>query len=149
MLELRLLRENAIIPTAAHEHDAGVDLCACLDEPVSIFPGEQCLIPTGIAIHLPPLVAGLILPRSGLARNHCLTVGNSPGLVDAGYHGEIIVLLRSFAKSGQSRPFVVEHGMRIAQLVLTPIVRYPFSVVENFTVVSKRGEKGFGSTGIA
>ena len=148
-IELKLIRPNAIIPVAAHEHDAGVDLCACLDVPVSIFPGQQVAIPTGIAISLPPLVAGLILPRSGLAKKHYLTVGNSPGVIDTGYHGEIVVLLRSFAKSGQTRPFVVEHGMRVAQLVLVPIVRYPFLRVEEFTIESERGEAGFGSTGIA
>jgi dUTP pyrophosphatase len=149
MLELKLVRPNAIIPTAAHAHDAGVDLCACLDEPVEIYPGQQVAVPTGLAISLPPLVAGLILPRSGLARNSFLTVGNSPGLVDCGYSGEIIVLLRSFARSGQTRPYIINHGDRIAQLVLTPIVRYPFAVVDSFTVVSERGENGFGSTGIA
>lgn len=149
MLEIKLLRHNAQIPVSAHEHDAGFDLCACIDKPVEIYPGQQVAVPTGIAVSLPPLVAGLILPRSGLAKNHYLTVGNSPGLIDSGFHGEIIVLLRSFAKSGRLPPYVVEHGDRIAQLVLTPIVKYPFVAVDEFTIESERGESGFGSTGTA
>lgn len=148
MLEIKLLKPNAIVPTAAHELDAAVDLYACLDEPVQIYAGQQHPIPTGIAIALPPTVAGLVIPRSGLAKNHRLTLGNPPGLIDPCYRGEIIVLLRSFARHGESKPYVVKHGDRIAQLMLVPIVRYPFEVVTEFTSTSKRGANGFGSTGV-
>jgi dUTP pyrophosphatase len=148
MLEIKLLRSNAIVPTAAHTEDAAVDLFACLDEPVQIYPGEQVAIPTGIAISLPPCVAGMIMPRSGLARKHKLTISNPPGLIDPGYHGEVIVLLRSFAYHGNAPPYVVQHGDRIAQLLLVPVLRYPFEIVTEFTSTSERGANGFGSSGV-
>ena len=148
-IEIKLVRQGAKIPVSAHQNDAGVDLCACIEESVKIYPGAQVAIPTGIALSLPPLMAALVLPRSGLAKNHCLTVGNAPGLIDTGYHGEIVVLLRSFAKSGKAPAFVVNPGDRIAQLVLVPILRYPFIQVNEFAVESERGENGFGSSGIS
>lgn len=147
-IPLKLLHACAKVPVAAHDNDAGVDLYACLDNPVTIYPGEQKAIPTGIAISLPPQVAGMVLPRSGLARHHKLTLGNPPGLIDPGYFGEIMVLLRSFGRHGNTPPYIVNHGDRIAQLVLVPIVRYPFQVVESFDVTSDRDTGGFGSTGI-
>ncbi|MBK5218288.1 MAG: dUTP diphosphatase [Thermoleophilia bacterium] len=135
------LKEGAILPTRAHEGDAGLDLYAC--EAAHIGPGERWGVGTGIALEIPAGHAGLVLPRSGLAREHGITLVNSPGLIDAGYRGEVRVLLLN---ADPAEVFRVEPGDRIAQLVLTPIaVAEP--VEASAITDSARGEGGFGSSG--
>ena len=115
MIELPVarLRDDAILPSQAYEGDAGLDLAAC--ERLELGPGERGVVGTGIAVAIPEGWAGLVLPRSGLAAKHGLTVVNSPGLIDSGYRGEVMVILLN---TDEREPFVVEPGMRIAQLVL-------------------------------
>lgn len=136
------LRDDAHLPRRAHDDDAGWDLIA-VDAHV-LAPGARALIPTGIAIALPEGTAGLIVPRSGLARDHGIGVVNAPGLIDAGYRGEIGVLL---VNHDLASTFPVEAGMRIAQLVVVDLPRVTF-VEHEALPVSTRGDGGFGSTGV-
>jgi dUTP pyrophosphatase len=135
------LKDNAVLPTRAHEGDAGLDLYAC--EAAHIGPGERWGVGTGIAVEIPPGHAGLILPRSGLAREHGIGVVNSPGLIDCGYRGEVRVLLLN---TDPAETFRVEPGDRIAQLLVTPIAT-PEPVVADSLAESARGGGGFGSSG--
>jgi dUTP pyrophosphatase len=139
-LPIRRLREDAVLPERAYAGDAGLDLTAC--ERHELGPGERATVGTGLAVAIPQGHAGFVQPRSGLAARHGLTVVNSPGLVDAGYRGEIrVVLLNTDARE----PFTVEPGMRIAQLVIVPVVLpEPREVTE--LPASERGERGFGSS---
>jgi dUTP pyrophosphatase len=135
------MREEATLPTRAHEGDAGLDLHAC--EAAHIGPGERWSIATGIAVEIPEGHAGLVLPRSGLAREHGIAIVNSPGLIDSGYRGEISVLLLN---NDPAETFRVEPGDRIAQLVIAPVV--PAEPVEAESLAeSARGDGGFGSSG--
>jgi dUTP pyrophosphatase len=135
------LKPDAILPTRAHEGDAGLDLYAA--EEAHMGPGERWGVGTGIAVEIPAGHAGLVLPRSGLAREHGITLVNSPGLIDAGYRGEVRVLLLN---TDPAETVKIEVGARIAQLVLTPIVLA--EPVESTTLSeSARGEGGFGSSG--
>lgn len=142
-MELRVtrLREDACLPARAHEGDAGLDLCAA--DAASIAPGERASVGTGVAVAIPPGHAGLVLPRSGLAARHGITIPNSPGLIDTGYRGELRVLLLN---ADASEPFEISPGDRIAQLVVTP-----FAEVEPVEVdaldETARGLAGFGSSG--
>jgi dUTP pyrophosphatase len=135
------LQADAVLPTRAHEGDAGLDLYAC--EKAHIGPTERCSVGTGVAVEIPDDHAGLVLPRSGLARNHGITLANSPGLIDAGYRGEIRVLLLN---TDPAETFHVEPGDRIAQLVISPIALAEPSEVEALAD-SVRGDGGFGSSG--
>jgi dUTP pyrophosphatase len=142
-VELRVarLREEARLPGRAHDGDAGLDLHAC--EAAHIGPGERWSVPTGIAVEIPEEHAGLVLPRSGLAREHGISVVNSPGLIDAGYRGEVSVLLLN---TDPAETFRVEPGDRIAQLVIVPVaIAEP--VEASSLAESARGEGGFGSSG--
>ncbi len=131
----------AVMPTRAHPGDAGLDLYAT--EGAHLGPGERWSVGTGIAIEIPAGHAGLVLPRSGLAREHGIALVNSPGLIDAGYRGEVRVLLLNTDPAETVR---IEAGARIAQLVLTPIVEAePVEVTE--LSESSRGDGGFGSSG--
>ena len=142
-IQLRILNEKARPPRYETPGSAGMDLRACLDAPLTLEPGETRLIHTGIALHIAdPELAAVILPRSGLGHKHGVVLGNLVGLIDSDYQGEIMM---SCWNRGQ-KPFVIEHGMRVAQLVLLPIKRAHFEVVENFTA-SHRGAGGFGHTG--
>jgi dUTP pyrophosphatase len=143
-LIFKKLRKNAVIPVRATSGSAGADLCACLDEPVTISAGETVLIPTGLATE-PELreVALLIYPRSGLASRYGISLANCVGVVDSDYRGEICVPLINNSRSA----FTVEHGMRIAQLVVTPVIFPEIITGENITD-TERGDGGFGSTGI-
>ena len=142
-IQLRILNPKARLPRYATEGSAGVDLCACLDEPLTLGPGETQLIHTGIALHIAdPGLAAVILPRSGLGHKHGVVLGNLVGLIDSDYQGEIMM---SCWNRGDT-PFILEDGMRVAQLVLLPVARSHFDVVEEFTA-SQRGEGGFGHTG--
>ena len=132
---------NAQLPEYAHANDAGMDLRAIA--PHTIPPGESALIPTGLAIELPPGTEAQVRPRSGLALKHAITVLNSPGTIDAGYRGEIGIILINHGK----QPFQVESGMKIAQMVIAPILQADIEEVAELSN-SPRGEGGFGSTGL-
>jgi dUTP pyrophosphatase len=134
------LREEGVLPVRAYPDDAGLDLAAC--EKVELAPGARAVVGTGLAVAIPPGHAGFVQPRSGLAAKHGITVVNSPGLVDAGYRGELKVVLLN---TDREEPFVVEPGMRIAQLVVVPIAT-PEAVEVTQLPASERGEKGFGSS---
>jgi dUTP pyrophosphatase len=139
--EVTRLRADARLPTRAHEGDAGLDLYAA--EPAHLAPGERVSVATGIAVAIPPDHAGLVLPRSGLANRHGITLPNAPGLIDSGYRGELRVLLLN---ADRTEAFEVSPGDRIAQLVVTP-----FAHAEPLEVASlddtSRGLAGFGSSG--
>ena len=131
------------LPRRSTDGSAGVDLRACLDEPLTLPPGECELIHTGIAIHLEDSgLAAVILPRSGLGHRHGIVLGNLVGLIDSDYQGELLI---SCWNRG-SEPFCIEPGERIAQLVVVPVVQAEFEVVESFAE-SARGAGGFGHTG--
>jgi len=135
------LAEGATLPNRAHEGDAGLDLYAV--EPAHIGPGERWSVGTGIAVEIPAGHAGLVLPRSGLAREHGIALVNGPGLIDAGYRGEVRVLLLN---TDPAEIFRVQAGDRIAQLVLTPVALAEPVEVEALSD-SARGDGGFGSSG--
>lgn len=135
---------NFPLPTRATDGSAGIDLRACIDEPLTIHPNETVLVGTGIAIHIADCnYAGLILPRSGLGHKHGIVLGNLVGLIDADYQGELMVSV--WNRSGQ--PFVLQPAERMAQYVVVPIARPDFVVVDEFDNTSARGAGGFGSTG--
>lgn len=135
--------DTIAFPEYATEGSAGLDLRACLDQPLTLQPGETELLKTGLAIHIEdPSLAAVILPRSGLGHKHGIVLGNLVGLIDSDYQGELMV---SCWNRGQT-PFTVEVGERIAQLVLVPVVQAEFEVVDSFES-SDRGAGGFGSTG--
>jgi dUTP pyrophosphatase len=142
-MELKVARldDGAVLPSRAHAGDAGLDLYAC--EAAHIGPGERWGVGTGIAVEIPEGHAGMVLPRSGLAREHGIALVNSPGLIDSGYRGELRVLLLN---TDPAETFKVEPGDRIAQLVITPIVLAEPVEVEA-PAESTRGDGGFGSSG--
>lgn len=142
-MELRVarLRDEAVLPSRAHEGDAGLDLYAC--EAAHVGPGERWSVGTGVAVEIPAGHAGLVLPRSGLAREHGIALVNAPGLIDAGYRGEVRVLLLN---TDPAETFRVEPGDRIAQLVVVPIALAEPVRVEALGD-SARGDGGFGSSG--
>lgn len=142
-MELRIakLRAEATVPRRAHEGDAGLDLYAC--EAAHLGPGERWSVGTGIAVEIPEGYAGLVLPRSGLARDHGIALVNSPGLIDAGYRGEVRVLLLN---TDPAEIFRLQAGDRIGQLVLVPIALAEPVEVEALAE-STRGDGGFGSSG--
>ena len=135
------LKEGAVLPTRAHAGDAGLDLYAC--EAAHIGPGERWSVGTGVAVEIPDGHAGLVLPRSGIARDHGIALVNSPGLIDAGYRGELRVLLLN---TDPAETFRVAAGDRIAQLVVAPIA-LPEPVEAPELAESSRGDGGFGSSG--
>ena len=137
---MKRLHDGATLPTRAYEHDAGLDLAAC--EKVELGPGERAAVGTGLAVAIPEGHAGFVQPRSGLAASHGITVLNTPGLVDAGYRGELKVVLLN---TDRTEPFVVEPGMRIAQLVVVPVALPEPREVDELPD-TERGEKGFGSS---
>ena len=140
---VEVLITASVLPTYAHPGDAGADLHAA--EARILAPGERGLIGTGVSIALPDGFAAFVVPRSGLAAKHGITVVNSPGTVDAGYRGEIKVCLLN---TDATAPFAIEVGDRIAQLIVVPVSRAVFVPVERLPG-SHRGEGGFGSTGVA
>jgi dUTP pyrophosphatase len=139
-LQVKRLHDGATLPTRAYEGDAGLDLAAC--ERVELGPGERAAVPTGLTVAIPDGHAGFVQPRSGLAARHGITVLNTPGLVDAGYRGELKVVLLN---TDRTERFVVEPGMRIAQLVVVPVAFPELKEVSELPA-SERGEKGFGSS---
>jgi dUTP pyrophosphatase len=139
-LPIRRLRADAVIPERAYEGDAGLDLSAC--ERVELGPGERAVIGTGLAVAIPEGHAGFVQPRSGLASRHGITIVNTPGLVDSGYRGELRVVLLN---TDREQAFVVEPGMRIAQLVVVPVSEPEPIEVEELPA-TERGVRGFGSS---
>ncbi|HEY3729448.1 MAG TPA: dUTP diphosphatase [Solirubrobacteraceae bacterium] len=142
-MTLRVLRldPRAKLPTRAHPDDAGLDLYAL--ESAALEPGERASVATGIAVEIPPGQAGLVLPRSGLAARHGISLVNAPGLIDAGYRGELRVLLLNTDRQAR---FDLNAGDRIAQLVLVKI-EDPAAVEVQALEASERGAGGFGSSG--
>ncbi|WP_318515785.1 dUTP diphosphatase [Photobacterium leiognathi] len=131
------------LPAYATEGSAGLDLRACLDEALTVAPGETHLVPTGLAIHIgDPSLAATILPRSGLGHKHGIVLGNLVGLIDSDYQGQLMV---SVWNRGETT-FTIEPGDRIAQLVFLPVVQAQFNIVEYFNS-TERGEGGFGHSG--
>jgi dUTP pyrophosphatase len=139
-LPIRRLRPDAALPARAYTGDAGFDLAAC--ERVELGPGERAMVPTGLAVAIPEGYAGFVQPRSGLAARNGLTIVNTPGLVDSGYRGELQVILLN---TDRERSFVVEPGMRIAQLLVVPVAELELEEVEELPA-SERGVRGFGSS---
>ena len=134
------LRPDAVVPTRAYAGDAGLDLASC--ERVELAPGARALVGTGLAVAIPDGYAGFVQPRSGLAAKHGISIVNTPGLVDSGYRGELrVALLNTDARE----TFVVEPGMRIAQLVVMPVPEVEPVVVDELPE-SERGVRGFGSS---
>jgi dUTP pyrophosphatase len=141
-LLIRRLRPDAVIPERAYGGDAGLDLAAV--ERTELAPGERAVVGTGLAVAIPDGYAGFVQPRSGLAARHGITIVNTPGLVDSGYRGELrIILLNTDARER----FVVERGMRIAQLVVVPVPEFELLEVDELPA-SERGVRGFGSSAL-
>jgi dUTP pyrophosphatase len=134
------LRPDAVVPERAYSGDAGLDLAAC--ERVTLRPGERAVVPTGVAVAIPEGHAGFVQPRSGLAARSGITIVNAPGLIDSGYRGEVRVILLN---TDREQTFVVEPGMRIAQLVVLPVPEIEPVVVDELPA-SERGVRGFGSS---
>ena len=143
-VELRFLRlhHGAQLPAYQSENAAGLDLHACLEASVTISPGDIVMIPCGFAMAIPHGYEAQVRPRSGLATKHGIGMPNSPGTVDSDYRGEMKVPLVNLGRA----PFVVEHGMRVAQMVIAPVARATVCVVEELDGTA-RGVGGFGSTG--
>lgn len=141
-IEIKKLRENAIVPQYATEHAAGMDLSACIDEPVTIAPGERAIIPTGIAIALPSGYEAQVRGRSGLAAKHGILPANGVGTIDSDYRGEIGVI----TLNSSNEAFTVEPGMRIAQMVIARYETIRWDEVDELDETA-RGIGGFGSTG--
>jgi dUTP pyrophosphatase len=139
-LAFQRLRDDAVVPTRPYSGDAGLDLAAC--ERVELGPGERAMVGTGLAVAIPDGYAGFVQPRSGLATKHGISIVNTPGLVDSGYRGELLVNL---VNTDRHAPFVVEPGMRIAQLVVVPLPEVELVEVDELPA-SERGVRGFGSS---
>lgn len=146
-IQLRVLDERLgrdyPLPDYATQGSAGIDLRACIDLPLLVEPGQTELIPTGIAIHIKdPELAAIILPRSGLGHKHGIVLGNLVGLIDSDYQGQVLI---SCWNRGY-QPFTIDPGLRLAQMVIVPVVQVEFDVVRDFDS-STRGDGGFGHTG--
>jgi dUTP pyrophosphatase len=144
-LDVKILDERmrSQLPAYATSGSAGLDLRACIDEPLTLRPGDSALVPTGLAIHVgDPGLAAVIIPRSGLGHKHGIVLGNLVGLIDSDYQGQVFVSCWNRGKD----TFVVNPMERIAQLVVIPVVQVELNVVESFDE-SARGAGGFGSTG--
>jgi|TARA_B110000263_G_C15139898_1_gene432896 dUTP pyrophosphatase len=141
-VKYKKIREHAIVPSYQSEHAAGMDLYSANEDPITIDPGEIALIPLGFAMALPDNYEAQVRPRSGLGTKFGVTLPNAPGTIDADYRGEVSVPLINHGKE----PFVVETNMRIAQMIVAPVVQASFEVVEELDE-TLRGAGGFGSTG--
>ena len=141
-IPVKILREGAILPAYGSVEAAGADLYACLEAPVTIEPGKTAFIPTGIAMAVPVGCAGLIYARSGLACKRGLAPANKVGVIDSDYRGEILVALHNHGAEAQT----VEHGERVAQMVITPVLTPAYEVADSLSE-TERNAGGFGSTG--
>jgi dUTP diphosphatase len=139
-LAIQRLREEAVVPARAYAGDAGLDLAAC--ERTELAPGERAVVGTGLAVAIPDGYAGFVQPRSGLAARHGISVVNAPGLIDSGYRGEVRVVLLN---TDRAEPYIIEPGMRIAQLVVLPVPALELVEVDELPE-SERGVRGFGSS---
>jgi dUTP pyrophosphatase len=146
MLKLKIVRlnQNAVMPAYATSHAAGMDVAACLDETVTVAPFSTALVPTGFAIELPEGYEAQLRPRSGLALRHMISLPNTPATIDADYRGEVKVILINYGKE----PFMVKHGDRIAQMVVSRVDRVVLEEVGQLSE-TPRGEGGFGHTGVS
>ncbi len=148
MIELKVISAEILaygIPTTETSGAAGYDLRACLKAPITVYPESSMSVPTGVAVHIKDKnLAGFVMPRSGLAAKHRVTLQNAVGLIDSDYQGELKVLIRNEG----DRPFIINPGDRIAQLVFVPVVHPVLAVVTDFGTDSVRGSSGFGSTGV-
>jgi len=140
-LPIQRLRDGAVVPERAYEGDAGLDLAAC--ERVELAPGERAIVGTGLAVAIPEGYAGFVQPRSGLADRHGISIVNSPGLIDSGYRGELKVILLN---TDRWKPFVIEPGMRIAQLVVLAVPELELLELDELPA-TERGVRGHGSSG--
>ena len=140
-LPIQRLREDAIVPGRAYEGDAGLDLAAC--DTVELAPGERAIVGTGLAVAIPEGYAGFVQPRSGLADRHGISIVNAPGLIDSGYRGELKVILLN---TDATHSFVVEPGMRIAQLVVLEVPELELVETDELPA-TERGARGHGSSG--
>lgn len=148
-IELKVLDsrigDSIPLPHYATDGSAGLDMRACIDEPLSVAPGETVLVPTGLAIHIAdPLLAAVLLPRSGLGHKHGLVLGNLTGLIDSDYQGQVFIS----CWNRSAKAYEIEPAERIAQMVFVPVEQVKFEVVTEFGD-SERGEGGFGHTGVA
>ena len=141
-VNIKKLSENAVIPTYGSEYSAGADLYACIEDKVTLLPGETKLIKTGLAIEVPVGYGAFIYARSGLATKRGLAPANKVGVVDSDYRGEVMVALHNHSSDVQT----VDSGERIAQMVIAPFLKADFEVVDELSDTA-RGEGGFGSTG--
>jgi dUTP pyrophosphatase len=141
-VQIRRLRSDAIVPRYQTADAAGMDLHAVLDEPMQVAPGDSVVVPTGLAMAIPRGYEGQVRPRSGNARRHAVTLTNSPGTVDSDFRGQVEVLLINHGRE----PFTINHGDRIAQLVIAPVMQAELEVVSELPATD-RGAGGFGSTG--
>ena len=141
-IRVKILKEGAKLPAYGTAEAAGADLYACLEAPVTIKPGTSAFLPTGIALEVPKGCAGLIYARSGLACKRGLAPANKVGVVDSDYRGEILVALHNHG----SDPQTVEHGERVAQFVITPVLTPDYEMVKELSD-TERNQGGFGSTG--
>ena len=142
-VKIKKVRENAAVPQRATAGSAGADLCACIDEPITINPGDLAKIPTGIAIALPnPQLGAFLFARSGLGVKHGICLSNGVGVVDSDYRGEISVGLCNVG----NKPYTIEPGERIAQMVIMPVALPQLCEVDELDK-TQRGDGGFGSTG--
>lgn len=139
---IKKLRPDAVVPRYMTEHAAGLDLCAALDAPVTLAPGDRAAIDTGLALELPAGHEGQVRPRSGLALHQGVTIVNAPGTIDADYRGPVKVIVINHGRE----PVRIASGDRIAQLVIAPVVRAQLEVVDELSSTT-RGDGGFGSTG--
>lgn len=142
-VKIKKLNDKAIIPTYGSRYSAGADLYACMDETITIQPGETVLVKTGLAMAIPEGFAGLIYARSGLATKKGLAPANKVGVVDADYRGEVMVPLYNHSRVAVE----VEYGERIAQMVITPFLTAEYLLTDELDE-TERGEGGFGSTGV-
>ena len=142
VVRFRRLRPDAVVPAYMTADAAGLDLAAALDAAVTLAPGARAAVGTGLAMELPRGFEGQVRPRSGLAKNHGVTVVNAPGTIDADYRGEVAVLLINLG----DQPVAITPGMRIAQLVIAPVVQAVIEVADELSTTA-RGAGGFGSTG--
>jgi dUTP pyrophosphatase len=141
-VQIKKLRPDAVVPRYMTEDAAGMDLCAALDAPIAVAPGQRAAIATGLAMAIPRGYEGQLRPRSGLAREHGVTLANSPATIDADYRGPLVVVLSNLGDA----PVTIQPGQRIAQIVIAPVVQAEVEEVDELAATA-RGEGGFGSTG--
>ena len=141
-VQIKRLRPDAVMPRYMTEDAAGMDLCAAIDAPITIAPGQRAAIATGIAVAIPRGYEGQLRPRSGLAREHGVTLANSPATIDADYRGPLVVVLSNLGDA----PVTIHSKQRIAQMVIAPVMQAEIEEVDELSATA-RGEGGFGSTG--